>query len=133
MIMSDSNVESSSRDSDPQQPTAQRRRGKLWLKILRGVVVVLILLMILAPTIAVMGFVRSIVVGKINDNLNGKVQITNWSIGWTSGIKVEGIRVFDDAGAQILELKHVSTELPLTSAIRGKLPLGKILVDGLNF
>src|SRR5437764_10385347 len=72
-------------------PSVPRKRK--WVRrslyIVGGLVVVLVILVLLIPTIAGMGFVRSIVVNKVNDNLNGHVQIANWSLGWTSGIKID--------------------------------------------
>jgi hypothetical protein len=128
------------------QPNPQNQPGaqtppptnkKSWLKrILIGVgviVVLLIVLVLLAPTIASTGAVRGIVVGKVNDNLNGKVQINDWHLGWTGGLVVEGVRVFDDQQKQILELRKASTQLSLLDAIKGKLDLGKTSVEGLDF
>ena len=72
-------------------------------------------------------------VGKINDNLNGHVTIADWSLGWTSGIRVDGVKVFDDANRQILELPHFSTKLSLLGAMHGQIHLGNTVVNGLNF
>src|SRR5437016_2746958 len=110
--------------NNPPSPTPPPPRKRRWLRrtlyVLGGLVVLVIILVLLIPTIASMGWVRSIVVGKINDNLNGKVAIADWSIGWTGGIKVDGIKVFDDQNRQVLEIAHVSTQLSLVSAIKGK-------------
>ncbi|HTL29568.1 MAG TPA: hypothetical protein VL282_10105, partial [Tepidisphaeraceae bacterium] len=132
---------SSSPQPNPEkQPEGQLpppKQKKSWLKrILIGVaviVVLLVVLVLLAPMIASTGPVRNIVVGKVNDNLNGKVQINDWHLGWTGGLVVEGIRVFDDQNKQILELRKASTQLSLLDAIKGKLDLGKTTVEGLDF
>ncbi|HWE92370.1 MAG TPA: hypothetical protein VG269_00215 [Tepidisphaeraceae bacterium] len=126
---------------DPNQPggvaPAPRPKKHHWLRrVLIGVgVLVLILLILLAlvPTIASTGAARSYVLGKVNQNLNGHVEIADWSIGWTSGIKADGIKVFDDQNRQILEIPHVSTQLSLLGAARGQYHLGKTVVDGLDF
>src|SRR5205085_1956444 len=79
----------------PPPPRKRRwlRRTLLGIGIL---VLLLLILLALAPTIASTGWARSIVVNKINQNLNGHVQIASWSLGWTGGVKLDGIKVFDD-------------------------------------
>jgi hypothetical protein len=114
-------------------PPRKRRWLRRTLYVLGGLLVLIIILVLLIPTIASMAWVRSIVVGKINDNLNGKVQIADWSIGWTGGIKVDGIKVFDDQNRQILEIPRVSTQLSLVNALKGKYYIGDTVVQGLDF
>src|SRR3954470_11033200 len=111
-------------------PPRKRRRG---LKILGVIVVLLILLVVLLPTIAGLGFVRGIVVGKINQNLDGKLEIDHWSLGWTSGIVMRGVRLLDERGEKIAVIDKVSTQLSLIGAMRGKYDLGKTTVDGCEF
>ncbi|HZL34320.1 MAG TPA: DUF748 domain-containing protein [Tepidisphaeraceae bacterium] len=117
------------------KPPAKVKRR--WLRrTLIGVgilVVLLLILVLLAPTIASTGAARLFVVGKINQNLNGKLEIANWSIGWTGGIRADGIKVFDEKGVQILQIPHVSTQLSLLGAIRGQYHLGNTIIDGLDF
>lgn len=129
-----------SQPNPEKQPTPQTpppKKKKSWVKrILIGVgiiIVLLIVLVLLAPTIASTGLVRGIVVSKVNDNLNGKVQINDWHLGWTGGLVVDGVRVFDDQNKQILELRKAATQLSLLDAIKGKLDLGKTSVEGLDF
>ncbi len=77
----------------PEQPAEKpKKKKRRWiLKTLAGLVVLIVLLVLLAPTIISMGIVREIVVGQINSTaLNGKLQIKDWSFGWTSGVHIEG-------------------------------------------
>jgi hypothetical protein len=113
------------------KPTPKRRRRR-WPYVILGLLLVLVLLVVFAPTIASSGPVRAMVMSKVNANLNGRVEVASFSAGWTSGIKVEGVRVFDAQNAQILQLKSLTTELTLMDAVRGQLHLGKVTVDGLN-
>src|SRR5882724_11513562 len=78
--------------TDAPTPPPKRRWLRRTLYVVAGLVLVLLLLVLLIPTIASMGWVRSIVVGKVNDQLNGKLQIADWSIGWTGGIKADGLK-----------------------------------------
>ena len=108
-----------------EQPPAPRKKSRWGRRILiaAGVVVVLlVVLVLLIPTIASMGFVRSIVVGKINDNLNGKVAIDSWSLGWTGGIDASGVSVVGPAGEKVVDVKTVHTDLSLLDGRRDALP-----------
>ncbi len=80
--------------------------------------VLLILLVLLGPTIASTAVVRSIVVSKINNSLNGKLDITDWSIGWTSGVTVTGIKLDDDKGRRIVEVSSVKIPASLIGLAR---------------
>ncbi|HZZ43153.1 MAG TPA: hypothetical protein VFE58_09465 [Tepidisphaeraceae bacterium] len=129
-------------EQNPNQPTnpesndkPARKKSGWGRRILIGAAVLVVLLMILVlliPTIASMGFVRSIVVGKVNDNLNGKVAIDDYSLSWTGGIDANGISVSDTNGQKVVELKKVHTDLTLFDAIKGQFNLGKVVVDGLR-
>src|SRR3954454_22653288 len=116
----------------PQAKPAPKRRRRRWPYVILGLLLLLVLLVLFAPTIASSGPVRSLVMSKVNANLNGRVDVASYSAGWTSGIKVEGVRVFDAQNAQILQLKSLTTKLTLLDAVRGRLHLGNVVVDGLN-
>ena len=95
--------------------------------------VLFVLLIMLIPSLLSTGMVRSRVVSAVNQNLNGRLDIESWSIGWTGGIRADGIKVFDDANRQVVEIDHVSTQLSLLGAAFGHIHLGKTVVDGLDF
>jgi hypothetical protein len=110
-------------------PPRKRRR---WPFVLLGIFLVLLLLVFLAPKIASTAAMRGYVVGKINDNLNGTVSIDNWSLGWTGGIDLHGLKVFDERKAEILSVAHAHIGLSLLDAIRGKYHFGDTTVDEPN-
>lgn len=116
--------------ADPATPEpAPKKKRRLWLKLLGGFLVLLILVVLLIPTIASLSVVRNFVLGKVNQNLNGKVNISNWNIGWTSGVQATGVQIEDDQGQPIFD-GEVSTQLSLLSAIGGNLDLGETVLKG---
>jgi hypothetical protein len=117
--------------AEPKRPVKKKRH--LWLKIIGGLVGLLVLLVLLLPTIASTGMVRSIVVEKVNDQLNGKLDIADWSFGWLSGARIDGVKVVDADGKQILQLKSLDAPISLMGAIFGHINLHKVVLDGLNF
>jgi hypothetical protein len=127
-------------ESDPQAdasaPTPpkpkRKRRIPLWAKIAVGFVLLVCILVLFAPMIASSGAARSFVLGKVNENLNGKVEIDNWSLGWRSGFRANGVRVRDAAGERILQLNSLTTGLTVLDAVRGGYDLGDVVIDGLD-
>jgi hypothetical protein len=91
--------------------------------------VLIILLVLLAPTIASLGFVRSIVQSQVNQNINGSVEIGSYSLGWIGGISASGVKVYDADKQLILQLNKFSTDLSLLGLVGGKLALGDTIVD----
>jgi hypothetical protein len=125
--MSESPTQPPTADTNPPAPKKKKRR--LWLRLLLGVFAFLILLVLLAPTIASLGFVRKLVLGKVNEFVNGKVDISDWSIGWTSGVHATGVRIEDEKGEVIFD-GQASTQLSLLNAVRGNLDLGETALKG---
>src|SRR5436190_24243121 len=101
-------------DPQPKSPADEKlvvkKRRRRWPIVLGVIVVLLILLIALAPTIASMGFVRSIVLGKVNENLNGTVAVDSRSIGWFGGINAHGIKVADQTGT-IVSIDKLNTSM----------------------
>ena len=131
----DANIPDKVPDPNPaatEKKPAPKRRRRRWPWIVLGVVVFLLLLVILAPTIASSGWARSIAVGVINKRLNGRAEIKDWSLGWNSGIAVDGLVIFDEHDRQVLQLPHFRTGLTVLDLLRGRYHLGRTEVDGLD-
>ncbi len=112
-----------------------KKKGRRWLKLLGGFLVFILLLVVLAPTLAGIGPIRSMILGIVNGKLNGKVEVDDWSLGWTSGITVEGLRVKDDKGEVLVRATKVKTELSLLKTLASgfsEFALGKTDIDGLD-
>jgi len=122
--------------SAPKAKSAPRRK-RSWLRrvlyVIVALIVLLIIIVLLIPTIASTAWVRSIVVNKVNANLNGHVEIASWSLGWFSPLEVSGIKVFDDQNRQVLQIPHVVSHPSFISAIFGKYDIGETTIDGLDF
>jgi len=113
------------------KPAPKRKRRK-WPWIVGGIVLLLVILVALLPTILSSSVGRSIVESEVNSRINGKLQIQDWSLGWFSGISVDGLVINDESNRQILQLPHFSTRLGLLSAIRGKYNIGQTRIEGLD-
>ncbi len=114
----------------PQQPKKKKRR--LWLKVLLGLVVLLILLVALIPMIASTGAVRSLVVGKMNGIITGRVEIQDWSLAWFGGQSINGVKVFDEKNRLVLEVSKLQTPASLIALARGNYDFGKTEIQDMN-
>jgi hypothetical protein len=106
-------------------PPRKKRRG-WWWKLPLILIVLLAVLVLLIPTIASTGPVRRYVTAAISENLNGKLEIADWSISWTGGISASGIKLLDRAGSTVVEIKRVTTELSMLDVVGGNFDAGKV-------
>jgi len=117
------------RSAAPTQRHPRRRWILISLAALAGLV---LLLVIFAPTIASTGAVRSFILGKVNDNLNGTVAVDDWSLGWFTGLSAQGVVVRDDAGNEVARLASLRTGLSVWEVVRGAFHLDDVTIDGLQ-
>src|SRR5688572_26205868 len=120
-------------DDHGQSPPPKKKKRRRWLKVLLVLVILIVALVALLPMIVSTGPVESFVIGKVNQNLNGKVHVNDLSVGWLSGVDVNGVKVDDDQGRTILTLGRLRVPMKLTDAIRGNYALGDVLVDRPDF
>ncbi len=97
--------------------------------MLGGLVVLLLLLVLLAPTLVSTGLVTSIVAGQAKNYINGSVQIGDLSVGWWSPTRLGGVKIYDDQGVLVLEVDRLETQMSLMDVIKGRYDLGETLVD----
>ncbi|MEA2734910.1 MAG: large repetitive protein, partial [Humisphaera sp.] len=123
----------------PQQPDpsaapapAPKRRRKRWPWVIVGILLFLILLVALAPTLISTGPGKSFIVGKVNSSLNGKLDVADLSIGWLSGVTLNGVKIDDQQGRRVLEIASVRVPISLIGAARGKYDLGETVIDKPN-
>jgi len=106
-------------------PAPKKKRRGWWWKIPLVLFTLLIILVLLIPTIVSTGTVRRMVTSRVSDQLNGTVEIADWSVSWTGGVFARGVRVLDRQGNSVVEIASLSTQLSLLSAAGGNFATGK--------
>jgi len=121
--------------NEPQSAVPPKKKKRRWiLKTLVALVVLIVLLVLLAPTLISMGMVREMVVSQINSSaLNGKLQIKDWSFGWTSGVHIEGVQLDDPDNVHLLSVAEISTPVSFLKAATGNIDLGDVTIKGVDF
>ena len=121
-------VPPSARSAQP-APGKSARKRRRWPWILLGIFVLILLLIALAPTIASTGPVRRMVLGRVNQQLNGKADIDSWSFGWFSGFKLSGIRLADAQGNSVVEVQSVMLPASVPALLSSRKQLGTITIE----
>jgi hypothetical protein len=119
-----SNIPPGTPDDNPKQPAPTPRKRRKWPWVVASLFVALVLLVLLAPTIISTSFGRNIAERLINDNLNGRVEIADWSLGWFSRIKVSGVKVYDQQNVMVLDVPRIELGASLLDLVGSKLDLG---------
>jgi len=119
-----------SADSNPKPIRAGRSRRWRWVANL--VLVLLLLLLFFLPALLASPIGRPLLVGYVNEQLNGRIDIKDCSLSWWNGTRISGLVVFDDTGRQILQASDVTSDLTFLEALRGRLRVGRVRVDGLD-
>ena len=87
---------------------------------------VLVVLVALAPTLASLGPARRFALGKVNERLDGKVEIASWSLGWFSGVRLDGLRVLDADGQPAIEADSIVLPASVPALAGSRKELGTI-------
>jgi hypothetical protein len=91
----------------------------LWWKVILGIVVVVIILVLLAPTILSTGMGKNFLLGQISSRMPGTVTADSLSLGWFSGVSVKNLEMKNDQGTSVISLETVDTPITLWNLLTG--------------
>jgi hypothetical protein len=109
----------------PQRKT--RRRILKWLLALA--VVLIVLVVFLVPAFVSSGKGRKIILAKINNSIDGKVDFADLSMSWRKGIKVTDFSFNDRARRILVAIKQIAVKPHYGSILLGSLSFGKTVID----
>jgi hypothetical protein len=127
--MSDQTAIPPSAPSAQSAPAKAARKRRRWPWVLLGIFVLILLLIALLPTIASTGPVRGLVLGRVNQQLNGTASVDSWSFGWFSGFKLSGIRLANAQGHVIAEVKSITVPASVPALLGSRKQLGAIVIE----
>ena len=104
-----------------------KARKLLWISL--SIAALIVLLFLLVPTYLSSDSGTNMLIGKINGSIDGKVAMSNLSIGWFSGVELDDLSFADNAGTTSVKVKKVSANPSYTGFLFGKVDLGKATVD----
>src|SRR5690606_20919252 len=115
-------------ESAPQQPASRPRKRKWLRRTFWGVgtlLVLLVALVLLAPMLLSTGPGTNLVERIANGQVDGRLQMSGLSLGWTSGVSLDSLIVEDTEGRRVVEVAEFDTELGVWDAIRQRFDLGR--------
>jgi hypothetical protein len=111
------------------KPMGRHRWGKRILLALAGIVVLLLLLALLAPTLLSTGWGNGLVVSQINCRIAGKVKIEVLSLAWFSGQQINGLTLVGPDGKTVLQAATIKMpDATLWAILRGSKDFGAVTV-----
>ncbi|MFH0963802.1 MAG: DUF748 domain-containing protein, partial [Planctomycetota bacterium] len=109
----------------PKKPRAKRTL----LLVIAAVVGLLILLVLLAPSIASTPVVRRAVFARVSRAAGVDVQARSWSVSWWKGVSLSDLAVRDPAGAELVSVPSVRVPLRWRSLLGRRIDLGDVLLE----
>lgn len=109
-------------------PPRPRRRWKVALAIVLG----LCAFIVMGPTIAQYGPLRSAILRLATPGLNGTISADQASFGWFSPVDVSGLVIRDPEGTAVVEIPELHFNSTLWSLLSGSEDLGRLRVRDLR-
>jgi hypothetical protein len=107
----------------------KKRKSKLWVWILGGLAMLILILFLAVPLFLSSAAGRSLVVSKINQSVDGQVQMDDLSVGWFRGVRIRNVSFDDDQGNTSVQVKRIETQPQLAALLGGRVKLGKTVVE----
>jgi AsmA family len=124
-------IDSAAGEKPPEKPKKKKRR--LLLKTAVALIVVIVILVILAPMILSTSVAKQLIVQQVNRSaLNGTLKIKDWSIGWTSGIHLDGVELTGADNEHLVSAAEIDVPVSLLRAATGNIDLGNTTISGID-
>ncbi|MBA7715816.1 hypothetical protein ES703_124874 [subsurface metagenome] len=108
----------------------QRKTRKRILKsVLALAVVSIVLAFFLVPAFVSSEKGRKIILTRINNSIDGRINFAGLSMSWWKGIRVTEFSFNDSAGLTFVEIKQITTKPHYGSILLGSLSFGKTIID----
>ena len=115
-------------ETDAEKPAKPRRR---WLRrTLWGLLIFVLLLAVLIallPTIISTNFATGKIAGAASEALKREVSIQDLSVGWTSGVALDGLRIQESSGALFAGVEQLTCRVRILPLLKGD-----VIVDELK-
>lgn len=118
--------------NESRKRAAAPRRGRRYLWILLGLLLVLLAVAAAAPSLLSTPPVRDAALGWYNRSIAGEVSAADVSLSWLGGQSAREVVIRDARGEAVLRLGGFETDLTLVDALRGRFTLGRTVASGLD-
>jgi hypothetical protein len=105
------------------------RKGRRWLRWLIVLLVLLAALVVAAPYLASTRPAVGLILPYVNDQIRGRIDLDELSLGWGGPTRLAGLRVEDPNGREVLRAESVSLARGLWGLLTGPESFGLIEID----
>ena len=107
-------------------------RVRRWRLRLAAGLLLLLAVAVFLPTLLGSPFGRPLLLAYVNQQLNGRVEIRECSLGWLSGMTINGLVIFDASDRQILQASRLTTGLRFLDLLHGRFRFREVRADELD-
>ncbi|MBN1787555.1 MAG: hypothetical protein JW806_04090 [Sedimentisphaerales bacterium] len=72
---------------------------------------------------------KNLILGKINNSIDGKVEVDSFSMGWFAGLKADKLNFTDNKGLMKLTAEQIAAQLKYLSLLGGKVMIDQAVID----
>lgn len=105
---------------------SRKRRTILWIAL--AVVLLILIVLALLPSLLSTSPGRRMVLSNINNKINGKMTVADWSLGWFSGFRMSSVALEDAEGRPAAQVALLNLPATVPTLLSGKKNLGTIEV-----
>ena len=109
----------------PAAPPKKKKKRRV-LRFFLYLFVFLFLLVALAPTIISTGWGTSFVLSFVNKSIPGSIEVDDLSVGWFSGVSVEGLKIKDPDGKVVIAADMTAPSIKLFPLVTGSRDFGEV-------
>jgi len=110
----------------------KRSAGRGVLKFLLVVIVLVVLVLAFLPTILSMNALRPLVLSRVNNAVDGTVNLESLSLNWFGKIRLTGVEFTDEKEEALLQVKSVTVPRGLVHLVPAGRDLGTVEIDEPN-
>jgi len=110
-------------------PSRKPRTFRVLKWMLIAVAGVVLAVIVIPPAYLSSSGGKKLILSRISRAVNGKVDARTLSVGWFKGIRLDELTFADDKGTTSVSVRKVSAKPRLFAMLRGRLAVGRMLVD----
>lgn len=104
-----------------------RTRILKWIALVGAILIVVVVFVV--PAFVSSRWGRKIILARVNDSVDGRVDFGSLSMGWLKGVEITDFTFNDSSGQTLVKVKQISTKPRYSSILLGGLSLDETIID----
>src|SRR4030042_336459 len=111
------------------QPHKMSFKKKVLFRLLIVVCVLFLIIFFAIPLYLSSDSGKNLILGKINDSIDGKVEVDSFSMGWFAGVKADNLNFTDNEGLMKLTAEQIAARPKYLSLLGGNVIIDEAVID----